>query len=235
MHTQLTDLTRQQAKNYFPFFATLPVLACLIDNVNDTTGYTLSDKSLVSRVLRGETDAFSAIIKNTEALTAQIVFKMIENVEDRKDVAQDIYLKVFDKLSGFRFESKLSTWIAQISYNTCLSYLEKKKLIFPGQQGSERNHDEDSGYLNEWDKTPFTTETENAISKKELSGILKSEIENLPPLYKTLISLFHQEEMSYDEITRIVGLPVGTVKSYLFRARKMLKDNLLLQYKKEEL
>jgi RNA polymerase sigma factor (sigma-70 family) len=224
-----------QLKKYFPFFATLPELACLINDVNDTTGYTLSDKSLVSSVLRGETDAFSAIIKNTEALTAQIVFKMIENVEDRKDVAQDIYLKVFDKLSGFRFESKLSTWIAQISYNTCLSYLEKKKLVFPGQKEPERNYDDDSGFFSERDNAPFTSETETAVSKKELSGILKTEIENLPPIYKTLISLFHHEELSYDEITRIVGLPVGTVKSYLFRARKMLKENLLLQYKKEEL
>jgi RNA polymerase sigma factor (sigma-70 family) len=217
---------------YFAFFATLIELACLIAQVNDITGYTLSDKSLVDKVLRGETGAFATIIKNTEALTAQIVFKMITNAEDRKDVAQDIYLKVFNKLSGFRFESKLSTWIAQIGYNTCLSYLEKKKLVLPG------NFQDDETDVLELIINKSNTqnnETEKVISKKELSFILKTEIENLPPVYKTLITLYHNEDLSYDEISEIVQLPEGTVKSYLFRARKMLKENLLAKYKKEEL
>jgi len=218
--------------NNFAFFATLHELACLIAPVNDITGYTLSDKSLVDKVLRGETGAFATIIKNTEALTAQIVFKMISNAEDRKDLAQDIYLKVFNKLSGFRFESKLSTWIAQIGYNTCLSYLEKKKLVLPGRfpQSETDVLERLSNKSN-----ALNNETENIISKKELSFILSTEIENLPPVYKTLIALYHNQDMSYDEISEIVQLPVGTVKSYLFRARKMLKENLLAKYKKEEL
>ena len=73
------------------------------------------------------------------------------------------------------------------------------------------------------------------ISKKELTFILKSEIENLPPVYKTLITLYHNEELSYEEIKEITGLPEGTLKSYLFRARKTLKENLLAKYKKEDL
>jgi RNA polymerase sigma factor (sigma-70 family) len=202
--------------------------------VNDITGYTLSDKSLVNRVLRGDTGAFAEIIKNTEALTAQIVFKLIANAEDRKDIAQDIYLKVFNKLSSFRFESKLSTWIAQISYNTCLNYLEKRKLVF-ADNIHENANDEDSEFPSAKITDLVTSETETAVSRKELLSILKAEIENLPAVYKTLITLYHNEEMSYEEITRIVNLPEGTVKSYLFRARKMLKDNLLMKYKKEEL
>ena len=200
--------------------------------MNDITGYTLSDKSLVDKVLRGETGAFAAVIKNTEALTAQIVFKMISNAEDRKDVAQDIYLKVFNKLSGFRFESKLSTWIAQIGYNTCLSYLEKKKLVLPG---NFQDDETDALELLNNKLNAQNNETEKVISKKELSFILKKEIEDLPPVYKTLITLYHNEDLSYEEIAEIVQLPQGTVKSYLFRARKMLKENLLAKYKKEEL
>jgi RNA polymerase sigma-70 factor, ECF subfamily len=200
--------------------------------VNDITGYTLSDKSLVDMVLRGETGAFAAIIKNTEALTAQIVFKMISNAEDRKDIAQDIYLKVFNKLSAFRFESKLSTWIAQIGYNTCLSYLEKKKLIL---RGNFQDDETDALELLSNRSNSQNNETEKVISKKELSVILRTEIENLPPVYKTLITLYHSEDLSYEEISEIVQLPQGTVKSYLFRARKMLKENLLSKYKKEEL
>ena len=90
---------------------------------------TLTDKELVEKVLSGDTNAFAAIIKNTEVLVAQIVFKMVENKEDRKDLAQDIYLKAYKNLPGFRFGSKLSTWIAQIAYNTCLDHVRKKKLV----------------------------------------------------------------------------------------------------------
>jgi RNA polymerase sigma-70 factor (ECF subfamily) len=78
-------------------------------------------------------------------------------------------------------------------------------------------------------------ESEVLFSKKELETILATAIEKLSPVHKTLITLYHQEELTYIEIAQITGLPEGTVKSYLFRARKQLKDNLLNQYKKEEL
>ncbi|MBK5273133.1 MAG: RNA polymerase sigma factor, partial [Bacteroidia bacterium] len=73
------------------------------------------------------------------------------------------------------------------------------------------------------------------IRQKELSAILKTEIEKLSPVYKTLITLYHNEELSYEEIEQITSLPAGTIKSYLFRARKTLKNNLLLNYKKTDL
>jgi RNA polymerase sigma factor (sigma-70 family) len=204
--------------------------------VNETIANTVSDKSLVDKVLAGDNQAFSMIIKNTQALTAQIVFKMIDHAEDRKDLAQDIYLKVFSKLSGFRFESKLSTWIAQIAFNTCMSHLKKKKLVFPDDSFHEDGSGEEALELISARKTSSSGgQTETIIFQKEISSILKSETEKLSPIYKTLITLYHSEEMSYEEIGRITGLPEGTVKSYLFRARKTLKENLLSKYKKEEL
>ncbi len=99
----------------------------------------LNDQTLVENILAGDTNAFKIIIKNTEGLVAQIIFRMISNAEDRKDIAQDIYLKAFQKLDSFRFQSKLSTWIGQITYNTCLNYLEKKKLILNDDHNSENN------------------------------------------------------------------------------------------------
>lgn len=196
----------------------------------------LTDKILVDKVLKGDSQAFGMIIKNTEGLVAQIVFKMISNAEDRKDLVQHIYLKAFHKLSSFKFKSKLSTWIAQIAYNNCLSHLEKKKLVFPGTGLDKEGSQEDELELlsNRYGRDT-NSGTEQFIDQKELSGILQMEINNLPPLYKTLISLYHQEELSYEEMVEITGLPVGTVKSYLFRARKMLKENLLAKYKKEAL
>ena len=197
---------------------------------------TLTDKQLVEKVLSGDTNAFSVIIKDTEALVAQIVFKMTSIAEDRKDIEQDIYLKAYKNLGSFRFSSRLSTWIAQIAYNTCTDYIRKKKLVLADNLYGEEDCSE-AGFEITQGKV-FNGEavkTGNSIFQKELSAILKNELEKLSPVFRTLISLYHNEELSYGEIAQITQLPEGTVKSYLFRARKTLRDNLLRNYKRDEL
>lgn len=196
----------------------------------------MDDKELVNRVLRGDSQIFAIIIKNTEGLVAQIVFRLLNNPEDRKDIAQDIYLKAYKNLPGFKFQSKLSTWIGQIAYNTCFNFLEKKKVILLNNnpQENESNCSALELAANKFINI-LNNETEDTLFRTELAEIVQSAIEFLPPLYKTLVTLFHYEELSYEEIAEITGLPLGTVKNYLFRARKSLKDNILLHYKQEEL
>jgi RNA polymerase sigma factor (sigma-70 family) len=191
------------------------------------------DRRMVSQALKGDTPAFAAIIKNTEKLVAQIVFKMIDSAEDRKDIAQDIYLKAWKKLPGFRFDSRLSTWVAQISYNTCIDFLRKKKWVFFDGEEKELGDETEGSFAFVF---PGHATTENdTVTKKELSTILNEEIEKLPPVFKIMIVLYHREELSYEEIGQVTGLPAGTVKSYLFRARRILKNNLLVNYKKDDL
>lgn len=201
--------------------------------MNISTANNWSDRQLVEKSLAGDHTAFKRIIQHTESLVAQIVFRMIDNPEDRKDLAQDIYLKVFYKLGSFKFESKLSTWIAQVSYNSCFDHLRKKKLLLPGNLEEEKVSKESDDNN---DITPsHSLNAHDLMAQKNLSIILQAEIEKLSPVYRTLISLYHQQELSYTEIGYITGLPDGTVKSYLFRARKALKENLLVHYKKEDL
>jgi RNA polymerase sigma-70 factor (ECF subfamily) len=90
---------------------------------------TSTDHELVGRVLRGDTAAFEHIVRCTEGLVARLVFKMIRHPVDRPNLAQEVYLKAFKNLAGFKFQAKLSTWVGQIAYNTCLHYLEKKQLV----------------------------------------------------------------------------------------------------------
>jgi RNA polymerase sigma factor (sigma-70 family) len=195
----------------------------------------LADQSLVERVLRGDTNTFNTIIKNTQGLVTQIIFKMIPGAEDRKDLAQDVYLKTFKKLESFKFQSKLSTWIGQIAYNTCVNHLEKKKLLLIENNNDDSESDDETLEIMNNKTNPLSNETEKIIFKKELSEILKKEIDKLSPVYRTLITLYHNEELNYSEIAEITELPEGTVKNYLFRARKTLRNNLLLTYKKEAL
>jgi RNA polymerase sigma factor (sigma-70 family) len=189
----------------------------------------LTDRQLVDKVLGGEMQAFSALIGMTEGLVARIVYQLIRNEEDRKDVAQDVYVKVYQNLTGFRFQSKLSTWVGQIAYNTCLNRLQKRQLAMydpPVQDGDEPEGGRARLFRAE-------DETDRMLLQKELRSLLAAAIARLPPLYQTLISLYHQEDQSYQEIARITGLPEGTVKSYLFRARRQLKETM--SNKKEKL
>jgi RNA polymerase sigma factor (sigma-70 family) len=196
----------------------------------------LSEKRLVDKILSGDRHAFTFLLKNTEGLVSNMIFKMIPIPGDRKDLAQDVYLKAFKNLSQFKFQSKLSTWIGQITYNTCLHYLEKMKVTLLENYESleEPNDDRIDRQL---DNNPGISlqETEQLFYRRELSSILDTAIDQLSPIYKTLITLYHQEDLSYQEIAEITSLPDGTVQNYLFRARKALKKYILLKYQKEDL
>lgn len=189
----------------------------------------LSDRDLVKRIMEGDRHAAALLIHRTEKLVAQIVFKMLGNHPDRKDLTQDIYLKTFRYLPRFRFQSKLSTWVAQISYTTCLDHLKKyspEQVVLPADEElladpiATREVSKDASQL---------------LAIKERAEILERLTADLPPVYQTLVTLFHKEELSIEEIMDITGLPSGTVKNSLFRARKVLKERLLNQYSKEDL
>jgi RNA polymerase sigma factor (sigma-70 family) len=196
----------------------------------------LEDREIVKRITNGEDPVFAVLIRSTEGLVAQIMFKMIPNAEDRKDLAQDVYLKVYRHIRDFRYHCKLSTWVASIAYNTCYNYLEKKKLILPDNLSTAENPGND---LLEKMANRFidfsTNESLANLFRSELADVLEQAISRLPQVYATLITLFHYQELSYEEIMEITGLPEGTLKNYLFRARKALKTYILLNYKQEDL
>lgn len=193
-----------------------------------------TDRDLVEKILGGNRHAFGILVKNTETLVAQMVFRMIPSPADRKDIAQDVYLKVYKNLKGFKFKSKLSTWIGQITYNTCLHYLEKKRPYLLEDSGFANNEEEPLELLLQKQQGDFN-EIETQLLASELQTVLKTGISLLSPQYQALISLYHQEELSMKEICEITSLPEGTIKNYLFRARKQLKAHILAKYKGEEL
>lgn len=184
-------------------------------------------KELIDRITSGDTEAFAELVEMYQRLVFHIVMRLIRNQADREDVAQEIFVKVYRNLPKFKFESKVSTWIARIAYNTSLNYLNKKKVPLFEDQVSNNGTVETRVSL---DESP-----NEEVEQSDLSQRLKDEIDKLPPHFKTIITLYHIEQMSYAEIAEIMDLPDGTVKSHLFRARKLLKERLLSKYQPEEL
>ncbi len=180
---------------------------------------------LVERILAGETEAFEELVREHQRLVGHIVFRMISNPGDREDICQEVFMKVYRNLSRFRGDSKLSTWVATIAYNRCYDYLNAKN--------SPLADDTFDGVLADFPDKNSTPDQKT--ERDDISDRLKDEINNLPPKARTIITLFHLDELSYDEIGKIMNLPEGTVKSHLFRSRRLLKERLLSKYDREEL
>ncbi|MDN5212289.1 sigma-70 family RNA polymerase sigma factor [Fulvivirgaceae bacterium BMA12] len=185
------------------------------------------DKKLVNRVIQGDRQAFKTLIQQNERLVAHMVYRIVDIAEDREEICQDVFIKVYQKLPGFNFQSKLSTWIATIAYRHSLNHLKKKKKILTSDLDEDLVFQETSDLIDQ--KTP-----EYLFSQQDTKNLVHRLIEKLPVQYKTVLTLFHLEEMNYSEIVEVTGMPEGTVKNYLFRARKLLKEKLKHYLVKEE-
>ena len=178
------------------------------------------ERWLVEQVLSGNRKAIGHLVTQYERLVLHIVTPLIGVNEDREDLCQDIFLKVFEKLHTFEFRSKLSTWIGNIAYNSSINFIKKKRNILFSELALD--HDDDISAAS----TMINEDPGQLMIAKEQLSFLQQAIEQLPPVQRTIILLFHYHDLSLDEISAITGDPVNTVKSHLFRARKKLKEKL---------
>ena len=183
------------------------------------------ENELVRNVLSGDEQSYRRFVKQYERLVFFILNKLIDNEEDIEDLAQDIFMKIFKHLSKFKFESKLSTWISQIAYRESINYLRKHKGL------NDRKTNLDEGFS----LADMSPNPEELNISKDLSTKVRMGIKKLPEHYRQVLVLYHLEEFSYPEIGQITGMPEGTVKNYIFRARKLLKEYLEPMLKSEQL
>lgn len=184
----------------------------------------VDDRALVAQVLSGDRQAFRVLIKRHERLVSHMIGRLIDRHEDREELCQDVFLKVYEKLGEFTFQSKLSTWIATIAYRHAINHLRKRKIEIRELPDSEYETEQFISHEN----------VAGAMADRQLDEVVTTLIEKLPPQYRAILTLYHVQEMSYPEIVEITGLPEGTVKNYLFRARQLLKEKVKQYFGKEE-
>lgn len=183
------------------------------------------DRTLVSRVLAGDMQAFMLLIRQHERLVAHMVGRLVKNQEDREELCQDVFLRVHEKLGEFSFNSKLSTWIATIAYRHAINHLRKKKMLFtavPDEEAFSKSFVELSN-------------PETLAEESDMDGFILKLVDELPPQYRIVLTLYHLDGMRYPEIGEVTKMPEGTVKNYLFRARNLLKEKVKMYLGKEEL
>ena len=181
-----------------------------------------TDAELVSRCLDGDSSAFEEIVTKYKRLVYSVVYKMIPDREEVNDVSQEVFIRLYKSLEKYNPEYKMSTWIVKITSNLCLDTLRKKK--------------QDTVSLDDAIGVSSSVDTpEETLLKNQKTLIIKNAINELPDKYKILITLFHSNGMSYDEMTKVLNEPMSIIKNRLYRARLMLKEKLDSARKEEVL
>lgn len=183
-----------------------------------------NEREEVTKILNGDMGAFESLVKQYERLVYVVVSRLVKVPEDVEDICQEVFIKVYNSLFRFAFQSKLSTWIARIAYFTAINYIKKyKKDVF-----SDRPEEIENFH--------FTNDNpELLLIKKDAAKYIEQLVLQLPEQYRSVITLFHLSEFSYEEIGQITGMPEGTIKNYLFRARKLLKEKIEIYLKVEQI
>ncbi|MFT6867658.1 MAG: RNA polymerase sigma factor (sigma-70 family) [Cyclobacteriaceae bacterium] len=170
----------------------------------------MEDQQLVRRVLDGNRNAFLELIDRYKLLVAHMIGRVVDNDLDKEELCQDVFIKIYESLGSFRFNSKLSTWIATISYRMAINFAKKNV---------KKNQEQ------ELDKIAFKISVDDhSFEKEDFKQFIHDVVSQMPESYRVVLTLFYLDEFSYPEIVEITGMPEGTVKNYLFRARQKMKD-----------
>jgi RNA polymerase sigma-70 factor (ECF subfamily) len=191
------------------------VIFCNIPEDGESYGSEMTDKELVQQVRSGNQHACRFLVAKYQGLVNHMVRRILLRNEVAEDICQDVFLKVFSRIDAFRGDAKLSTWIATIAYHTSLTELTRMKV-----------KKETSIEFLPVASLPFGFEPVHTFETEEVKKMLLAMIETLPVHYRTILTLFYLEEFSYREIEEVTGMPEGTVKNYLYRARYLLKGIL---------
>jgi len=181
-----------------------------------------ADRALVEAVLTRVPQSFEELISRYQGLCWHIVLRMVRNPEDARDLCQETFLRVFKYLHQYRFDSPLKSWIAQVAYSVAKRHLERKRIPI-----ADEPNDPEAGSLLDSVSDGFDLEAANADD--QISRLLHAAIDALPALQRSLLTLYHLDELPISEIATITGLPEGSVKSHLFRSRKLLRQWLELR------
>ncbi len=188
----------------------------------------LSDKEIVERFNSGDNSVFSVLVDRYLNKAYQIAYGILGNKQDAEEVSQDVFVRIYKALTKFRGDAEFSTWMYRIAVN-----LAKNKYRWNKSRGSKKNisiqaslgNDEDSFSLEDRisDESPLPDEK---VELSEFEQNIMDEIEELPELYREALILRNVEEMSYEDIAKVLGCKLGTIKSRIARAREELKSRL---------
>lgn len=183
----------------------------------------LSDQYYINQIMRGDTNVFSVLVDRYKEMIFTLALKMIKNREEAEEISQDTFVKVYNSLNKFKGDSKFSTWIYKITYNTCLDRLKKNK-----KEDCTISIDEFSDYL-----VKTMDNALSALEEKERKQTIQNCLNLLSREENVLLTLYYFDDQNLDEIAKIMDINSNNVKVKLFRSRKKLAVILKKQLEPE--
>jgi RNA polymerase sigma-70 factor (ECF subfamily) len=180
-----------------------------------------AEEALAARAAQGDTGAFDALVTLFSSRVFSVAFRILHDRAEAEDLSQEVFVALYHALPTFRGESRLSTWIYRITRNRCLNRL---KFLKRRHVGSHADIDDPAVGRGVADADARTAD--GHVRTVELSAVLEKHLRDLPEEQRTLVVLRDLEDLSYEEIADVTGLPLGTVKSRLHRARAELSQRL---------
>ncbi|HSL69186.1 MAG TPA: sigma-70 family RNA polymerase sigma factor [Longimicrobiales bacterium] len=186
----------------------------------------LTDQEVVARAREGRETAFRELIGRYERPVFSLIYRLVRDRERAEDLSQETFIKVLNALERYDPTYKFSSWIFKIAHNTALDHLRKKEPETLSIDGSPHAETAAEAEASSVAVVSDLQSPEDFTAQRELGGILEQAIGLLRPEYRTAIVLCHMEGRAYEEIAEIMGVPLGTVKTYIHRARHELRGHL---------
>jgi RNA polymerase sigma-70 factor, ECF subfamily len=174
----------------------------------------MDELELIARCKNNDLEAFEELILMYESKIYNLCFYILKNKDDALDAAQEVSIKIFKSIAKFKGDSKFSTWVYRVTYNTCMDNVKKRKDDVPYDDFINSEHS-------------IENKMDGAIERRELKQEIKNCIMKLSEDFRSIVILRDIDGMSYQEIAKILNIEVGTVKSRLSRARETLKKELI--------
>lgn len=180
------------------------------------------DQELIAAVLGGNRDDFGKLVQRHRGRLVNYLYRMLRDLDDAHDVAQEVFLKVYQALDRYDPSYKFSTWMFRIAKNTAIDRVRKRRIKLVSMH---RPEDEEGGER-DWEFASAEASPYREARNRERGDAIQEAIDGLPWEYRELIVLRHYGELSYEEIANLKEMPLGTVKNKLFRGRQLLKEKL---------
>ena len=187
---------------------------------------TLTDQEVVARAREGREAAYRELIGRYERPVFSLIYRLVRDREQAEDLAQETFIKVLNALDRYDPSYKFSSWIFKIAHNTALDRLRKKEPETLSLDGSPHARDASEAQASSLTAVAADEDPESYAASRELGREIEAAIGALRPEYRTAIVLWHVEGHAYEEIAKIMGIPLGTVKTYIHRARNELRQRL---------
>lgn len=185
-----------------------------------------NEQTLIQRAQKGNQDAFAALVSEHQRYVYNLAFRIMKDEDEALDITQETFVRAWTALPNFRGQSQFRTWLYRITTNLCYNRL-------PGLRRSLADLGDDViSNISDVDNVP--TNPVREFESNEVRSYLHRAIEKLDPNYKILIVMRYQQELSYEEIASVLNLPLGTVKTGLFRAKEKLRLALANYHSEEQ-